>query len=50
LSAEETIRAVEWRGMKLVVHVTSHPYSDFAKDDAAKAEIARRLKQAWELA
>ncbi len=48
--AAETIQAVEWRGTKLVVHVTSHPYSDFAKNDAARAETAGRLKRAWETA
>lgn len=48
--AAETIRALEWRGMKLVVHVTSHPYSDFAMDDAARAETASRLKRAWDFA
>jgi len=53
LGAEESIRVVEWRGRKLVVHVTSHPYSDIKKDEAAKAaeaERAERLKQAWETA
>lgn len=50
MKAAETIRVVEWRKMKFVVHVTSHPYSDFAKDDAGKAEIADRLKRAWEIA
>jgi uracil-DNA glycosylase len=50
MEVAETIRVVEWRGMRLVLHVTSHPYSDFAKDDAGKAEIADRLKRAWELA
>jgi uracil-DNA glycosylase len=50
MTAEETIRAVEWRGMKLVVHVTSHPYSDFAKDEAERADTASRLKRAWEVA
>ncbi|PSH02625.1 MAG: hypothetical protein CXZ00_16475 [Acidobacteria bacterium] len=47
MDAAETIRAAEWQGMKLVVDVTSHPYSDFAKDEAAKAETASRLKRAW---
>jgi uracil-DNA glycosylase len=50
MGAAETIRVVERHGMRLVLHVTSHPYSDFAKDDAGKAEIADRLKRAWELA
>jgi uracil-DNA glycosylase len=50
LTAAETIRVVEWRGMRLVMHVTTHPYSDFAKDDAGKAEAANRLKKAWEIA
>jgi uracil-DNA glycosylase len=50
MEAAETIRVVEWRGTRLVLHVASHPYSDFAKDDAGKAEIADRLKRAWELA
>jgi hypothetical protein len=50
MAAADTIRAVEWRGMKLEVHVTSHPYSDFAKDDAARAATAERLKRAWESA
>jgi hypothetical protein len=50
MEAAEAIRVVAWRGMRLVLHVASHPYSDFAKDDAGKAEIASRLKRAWELA
>jgi hypothetical protein len=50
MEAAETIRVVQWRGMSLVLHVASHPYSDFAKDDAAKAEIADRLNRAWEMA
>ena len=47
MAAEETIRVVEWRGKRLVVHVTSHPYSDCAKGEAAKAESASRLNRAW---
>ena len=50
MEAAETIRTVVWRGMRLVLHVTSHPYSDFARDDAGKAEIAARLRRAWEIA
>ncbi len=50
METAETIRVVEWRGMKLVIHVTSHPYSDFAKDETGRAETASRLKRAWELA
>ena len=50
MEAAETIQVVKWRGMKIVMHVASHPYSDFAKDDAGKAEIADRLKRAWEIA
>ena len=50
MEAAETIRVVQWCGMRLVLHVASHPYSDFAKDDAGKAEIATRLKRAWKLA
>jgi hypothetical protein len=50
MEAADTIRVVEWRGMRLVMQVTTHPYSDFAKDDAGKAGIADRLKRAWELA
>jgi hypothetical protein len=48
MAAAETIRA-EWRGRPLVVHVTSHPYSDFAKDEAERTETASRLKRAWEM-
>ena len=36
--------------MRMVLPVESHPYSDFAKDGAGKADIADPLKQAWELA
>lgn len=50
MKAAETIRVVQWRGMRLVLHVTSHPYSDFAQDGAGKAEIAERLKSAWGIA
>jgi hypothetical protein len=50
MEAVETIRVVEWRGRKLVLHVTTHPYSDFAKDDAGRVESADRLKRAWEIA
>jgi hypothetical protein len=50
MEAAETIQPVEWRGTKLVLHLTSHPYSDANKNDATKSEDAHRLKQAWETA
>jgi len=50
MESAETIQVVEWRKRKLVMHLTSHPYSDLRKDDARKAETVQRLKQAWETA
>jgi hypothetical protein len=50
MEAAETMRVVEWQGTRLVLHVATHPYSDFAKDGAGKAEIADRMKRAWEIA
>jgi uracil DNA glycosylase superfamily protein len=46
-SMAETTRVVAWQGTKLVLHFTSHPYSDFKQDDRW-AERVELLKNAWE--
>jgi hypothetical protein len=47
---EEVLRQGEWQGIKLTFLLTSHPYSDLGKNDAAKAADTARLARAWELA
>jgi hypothetical protein len=50
MQAAETTQVLALQGMKLVLHFTSHPYSDFAQDGATWTEGVERLKAAWERA